>query len=61
MLINEQSEFFSSVVYQKNLSMSDPSRPDPAHADVFERLISQKPKIPFPYGLHRGVDPFKLP
>ena len=50
------SEAIPSVVYQKNLSISGP-----AHADAFERLISLVLCIRFPYGLHRGIGPFKTP
>ena len=52
---DERSEFF--CVYRKNLSMRGPIRPgqpDLAHADAFQRLISPRLWIRFPYGLHTG-------
>ena len=55
------SEASSSVVYQENLSMSGPAQPGPAHADAFEGLISLRLCVRFPYALHRGIGPFKLP
>ena len=52
---NERSEFCGLS------EKSEYERPSPAHADAFERLISPRLLIRFPYGLQAGIDPFKLP
>ena len=55
-IINERSEFFCSLS-----DKSERERPGPARGDAFERLISPRLWIRFPYGLEKGIGPFKLP
>ena len=56
-MVNEQSEFFCSLLEKSEYERPGPARSGlahPAHDHVLGRLISPRLWIRFPYGLHRG-------